>query len=134
MAFTSYITYEEYKALGGTVPENTFPQVERKAQRWLDYFTFNRIQLLNEIPDTVKEVLTELINRLDNYNTARQSSDEIASYSNGVESITYKTQSEETLKADFQSIIIGWLPPYLTNRMVNFDVRPYIQSDSNDTE
>lgn len=134
MAFTSYITYEEYKKLGGIVPEDTFPQIERKAQRWLDYFTFNRIQLLSEIPDTVKEVLTELINRLSNYYAARQSSDLFSAYSNGVETLTYKTQDENALKADFQTIITGWLPPYLTNRLVNFDVKPYIQSDSNDTE
>lgn len=134
MAFTSYITYEEYKELGGIVPEDTFPQIERKAQRWLDYFTFNRIQLLSEIPDTVKEVLTELINRLSNYYVARQSSDLLSAYSNGVETLTYKTQDENALKADFQTIITGWLPPYLTNRLVNFDVKPYIQSDSNDTE
>ena len=61
MAFKSYITYEEYTELGGKLPEDSFTYIERKAQRYLDNFTFNRIQCCTVIPDVVKECLVELI-------------------------------------------------------------------------
>lgn len=37
MEFNSYITYDEYVEYGGKLPEDTFTQLERKAQRWLDF-------------------------------------------------------------------------------------------------
>ena len=59
MAFERYIEYNEYLELGGKVSEDAFVLLERKAQRWLDYFTFDRVNYLTRIPDEVKEVLAQ---------------------------------------------------------------------------
>lgn len=133
MAFVSYITYEEYKELGGTVSVDAFPILELKAQRWIDYFTFNRIPLLETIPDEVKEVLTEYIERLNLLNNQRESGDVITSYSNGVETFNYQLKSEEQTKKEFAMLATTWLPNYLTNRSVNFNVSKYLQSENNDS-
>lgn len=133
MEFNSYITYDEYVEYGGKLPEDTFTQLERKAQRWLDFFTFNRIPQLTTIPDVVKECLVEFITRLNILDTQRQSGDVISSYSNGVETIQYQLKTDAEIKQELYGIAMDWLPDYLVCRSVNFDVRKYLQSDSNNS-
>lgn len=133
-SYKSYLTYEDYKELGGTLPLDAFSKLERKAQRWLDSFTFNRIKCLTHIPDEVREVLAEFINRLDTISNQRENGDLVTQYSNGVEQLTYKVMTEEETKNELYSLAIDWLPTYLTYRGVNFDVEKYLQSDSNNPE
>lgn len=125
--FNSYLTYQDYKELGGTLDESTFKHLERKAQRYLDTITFDRIKKLTTIPDEVREVLTEFIGRMDTYNNQRQSGDLVTQYSNGVEQFSYKTQDEDSFKGELAQLAIDWLPVYLTNRLVSFDVERYLQ-------
>jgi len=134
MDFVAYITYEEYSELGGELPEDSFNLLERKAQRWLDRFTFDRIPLLPEIPIVVKECLVEFISRLNILESQRQSGDVITSYSNGVETINYQLKTDSETKKELSEIANDWLPNYLVCRSVNFDVRKYLQSDRNNTE
>lgn len=133
MEFNSYITYDEYVEYGGKLPEDTFTQLERKAQRWLDFFTFNRIPQLTTIPDIVKECLVEFITRLNILDAQRQSGDVISSYSNGVETIQYQLKTDAEIKQELYGIAMDWLPDYLVCRSVNFDVSKYLQSDSNNS-
>lgn len=129
--FESYLTYEEYTELGGSLPLDDFTKLERKAQRWLDSFTFDRIPQLPEVPRVVKEVLTEYISRLDTVNNQRENGDLVTQYSNGVEQLTYKVVTEDETKNDLYVLAVDWLPTYLTYRGVNFDVKEYIQSNNN---
>lgn len=131
MEFQSYITYNEYVQLGGTVSEDAFPILERKAQRYLDTLTYNRIPELDTIPDVVKEVLTEFITRLSNFSNQSTEGEIIKQYSNGVESMTFSRLGESELRSNLRKLAIDWLPTYLTYKGVNFDVREYLQSDSN---
>src|SRR5574344_1720708 len=133
MAFTSYITYEEYTALGGTLSSTDFPIWERKAQRQLDYYTFNRISALTTIPDEVKEVLTEFINRMFSQNASSFVTSSASSYSNGVESVTFKDNAEAAFNNELVKLAIDWLPACLTARSVNFGIEQYLQSENNDT-
>jgi len=132
--FTSYLTYEDYKELGGALPPDAFSKLERKAQRWLDSFTFNRIKYLTTIPDEVKEVLTEFIDKMNTLSNQRENGDLVVQYSNGVEQLTYKVLTEEEMKSELYRLAIDWLPNYLTYRGVNFDVQEYLQSNSNSAE
>lgn len=132
--YTSYLTYEDYKELGGTLELDAFNKLERKAQRWLDSFTFDRIKHLTVIPDEVKEVLTEFIGRLDTISNQRENGDLVTHYSNGVEDLTYKVLTEEETKQELYSIAVDWLPTYLTFRGVNFDVDEYLQSNNNNSK
>lgn len=131
MAFTSYITYIEYKELGGKLSEEAFPNAERKAQRYLDSFTFNRIQYLTSIPDVVKEVLVEFIDRSDSYGNQSLDGDIISSYSNGIEKLEYKRSTEAEFKKELYDLAIDWLPDYLVARSVSFNVEEYIQPEDN---
>lgn len=133
MAVTKYITYEEYQNLGGSVSEDAFDILERKAQRYLDYFTFNRIKYLTTIPDEVKEVLVDFISKLNEYAQQSVEGDTIESYSNGTESITYKRLTESEVSSALAQIALKWLPDYLVNRSVHFDVEKYLQSANNNS-
>jgi len=130
-AYTSYLTYDDYKELGGELPLDAFNKLERKAQRWLDSFTFNRIQKLTTIPNEVRELLTEYIHKLDTISNQRENGDLVTQYSNGVEQLTYKVLTEEETKKELYDLAVDWLPNYLTYRGVNFDVEEYLQSNNN---
>lgn len=134
MAFTSYISYLEYEQLGGKVPEESFNVLERKAQRLLDYITFGRIPECPEIPDEVKEVLTELVNREYAFDQQVEAGDTIESYSNSVEKLTYRVKSEDEHNDEMVKYAMKVLPDYLTARSVKFDVKKYLQSENNNTE
>ena len=131
MAFTSYITFQEYVELGGNVPEESFIVLERKAQRLLDYITFDRVPECPSIPDQVKEVLTEFINRMFSFNNQVESGDTIESYANSVEKLTYKIKSEEEHNDELVKVAMKILPDYLTARSVKFDVKKYLQPENN---
>lgn len=134
MAFTSYISYLEYEQLGGKVPEESFNVLERKAQRLLDYITFGRIPECPEIPDEVKEVLTELVNREYAFDQQVEAGDTIESYANSVEKLTYRVKSEDEHNDEMVKYAMKVLPDYLTARSVKFDVKKYLQSENNNTE
>ena len=124
--FISYISYDDYKELGGTLSEDAFNILERKAQRTLDTITFDRIKKLDVIPDVVREVLVEFIERM-NARENQGDSAEVSQYSNGVETITYRSRTEAAFTKELYQIAVDWLPIYLTNKMVNFDVEKYLQ-------
>lgn len=134
LEYESYLTYEDYKELGGTLPEKEFRLTERKAQRWLDYFTFDRCKQLEVIPNEVREVLKEFIDRLTAFEAQKEAGETITQYSNSVEQLTFKVKTEEDTKKELSSIALEWLPDYLTNRMVNFDVRAYLQRNGNNPQ
>lgn len=131
MTFKPYITYDEYVELGGKLPEDVFPQLLRKAQRYLDYITFNRIKLLPSIPDEVKEVLADFIDKFNKREEVSGSFSSASSYSNGVESVTFKENASTQFNNELNKYAIQILPDYLTARSVNFDVVEYLQSKNN---
>ena len=131
MDIVRYLDYAEYKELGGKASKTDFDRVLRKAQRWVDYFTFGRIESLTRIPDAVKEVVADYVDRILVLENQRENGDVVSSYSNGVETITYTLKTEEETKKEFYNIAQNWLPNYLLNRSVNFDVEQYLQSENN---
>lgn len=134
-AFNRYLTYSEYQELGGGFTEDAFNELERTAQHYLDYYTFDRVKLFIKmnipIPDTVKEAIYEIIKRLSDYNNQIQPNGIVTSYSNGVETLSYRVQDEATLRRGLRRIVIQWLPDYLTCREVKFDAEEYIQRTYN---
>lgn len=137
--FEAYLDYSDYQELGGTLPSDVFTKLERKAQRTLDSFTFDRIKIIKEcgypIPDEVKEVLAEFVNRMNDFNSQMKEGGELLTqYSNGVEQFSYRVQDEQGFKSELHNIAIDWLPSYLTNRLVMFDVKRYLQRNNNDTQ
>lgn len=126
-----YLTYEEYLELGGKVnDEDMFDKELRKAQHLLDYITFDRIPKLPEIPECVKDLLVEFIDKTVTVESASGEAVDanISSYSNTVEKITYKISTDTEKSAELKQLAYRYLPDYLTARGVSFDVEKYLQS------
>ena len=65
-----YLTYDEYKALGGnTLNLTPFNLLEFEARRQIDLRTFNRLKEIDskDIPQEVKLCMNKLINSISNY-------------------------------------------------------------------
>ena len=133
MANDLYVTYQEYCDFGGKVPEDVFPNLERRARRQLDKITFDRVKYLTTIPDVVKEVMVEFIDRLHSNDLSGGNSSSASSYSNGVETVTFSENSASQFNNELVRLGVDWLPAYLTARSVSFDVEEYLQSKSNNT-
>lgn len=112
MSFKAYLTFDEYKELGGQVDLSAFPLLERKAQRKLDYFTFDRLKDAETIIDEVKEVLTLIINMLAEENNG----DEVKSFSNGKVNFTFADKKPITER--IYDVIVEYLPVSLISGVV----------------
>ena len=67
-----YLTYAEYKALGGTLEENpSFNLLEYEARKIIDLNTFNRLKEVQAIPEEVKLCEFNLINSLESYSNTQ---------------------------------------------------------------
>ena len=68
MTFESqYLTYNEYRELGGTLSQTPFNLLEFEARKKIDVRTFNRLKKSEEIPQEVKLCEYKLINSIENY-------------------------------------------------------------------
>lgn len=135
---TLYLTFDEYTTISGKVQdEDVYNKVCRKAQHLLDYITFNRIPIViektGETPEVVKDVLAEFVDKTVSVDSSQEQDFDknISSYSNGVETITYKLMSETEQASELKNLAYQWLPDYLVARGVSFDVEKYLQSNSN---
>ena len=106
MDFTKhYLTYAEYKVLGGNLAETPFNLLELKAQKEIDKYTFGRLQDLQEQVNEVKVCEYELINKYDNYQKAEsKQSSGISSESTDGYSVSYGTKSSDSVSSMNQDI------------------------------
>jgi hypothetical protein len=56
-----YLTYEEYKDMGGKLSETDFLRHEHAARKEIDSLTFNRLQEVEPIPEDLKMCVLELV-------------------------------------------------------------------------
>ena len=56
-----YLTYDEYTEVGGTLDETEFNYYAYEAESYIDWYTFNRLHKMTEIPDAVKRCEVYLI-------------------------------------------------------------------------
>ena len=97
-----YLTYDEYKALGGTIDQTPFNLLEFEARRKIDERTFGRLKNVVEIPQEVKMCVFALINTLKSYGSSTESGNKnIASETTDGYSVSYVTGGsiEENIKA-----------------------------------
>jgi hypothetical protein len=59
-----YLTYQEYKGLGGTLDLTPFNVLEFEARRRIDELTYNRLVGGENIPDEVKMCEFAIINKI----------------------------------------------------------------------
>ena len=92
-----YLTYEEYKSLGGTLGEMPFNILELKAQQITNERTQNRLKDVERIPQEAKICVYDLINTMNKYNLSNNStSSNISSENTDGYSVTYKSGTELT--------------------------------------
>ena len=92
-----YLTYEDYKSLGGTLGEMPFNILELKARQVINERTQNRLKNIEEIPQEVKICVYDLINTMNKYNLSNNStSSNISSENTDGYSVTYKSGTELT--------------------------------------
>lgn len=61
MSHAVYLTFDEYTALGGTLPESEFTVMEFKARKRIDYATASRVQNMAVVPQSVKLCMLSII-------------------------------------------------------------------------
>ena len=93
-----YLTYDEYKSMGGTLEETAFVDHEREAEMTIDWETFNRLHEEEEIPQAVKTcmyMLMKLVQKKSElmYANAENGEAQITSQSNDGVSISYNVLS-----------------------------------------
>ena len=91
-----YLTYEDYKGLGGTIDLTPFNLLEFEARRIIDTRTQNRLKGFeyDEIPQEVKLCIYSLINSIVIFSNSMNSAGNIASENIDGYSVSYVTTSQ----------------------------------------
>lgn len=90
-----YLTYQEYKSLGGTLDIIPFNLIEFEARRKIDEKTYNRLHYTDKIPYEVKMCMNNLIGRIDKYaSSINETSSNLASENIDGYSVSYVTTSQ----------------------------------------
>ena len=90
-----YLTYEEYRALGGTLTETPFNLLEFEARKCIDLRTQKRLVDIENIPEEVKLCDFHLINKIEKYAESMNSiGGNVKSENTDGYSISYATASE----------------------------------------
>lgn len=116
-----YLTYEEYKALGGTLDLMPFNLLEFEARNQIDLRTQNRLVNESEIPQKVKICDYHIIEKINSYAKSSESaSGNIASENTDGYSVSYITanQIQEIIKSkntELQDIMLNDLYGVIVN-------------------
>ena len=113
-----YLTYEDYKSLGGTLDEMPFNILELKAQQIINERTQNRLKDVEKIPQEVKICVYDLIQIINKYNNSNNStSSNISSENIDGYSVSYKSGTELTTeqKAQFEDVMFTDLYGVIVN-------------------
>lgn len=94
-----YLTYVEYKALGGTLDQAPFNILEFEARQNVDKYTFGRLKTLDSQNQEVKLCVYKLIETLNSYNKQLELNKGVASENTDGYSVTYTTPSATLVEA-----------------------------------
>ena len=119
-----YLTYQEYKGLGGTLSQTPFNLLEFEARQNIDKYTFGRLKELEEQNQEVKLCVFKLISLIDSYNSYETQNKAVASENTDGYSISYGTPSTDYAKAK-NNEIQGVVREYLVDCKLE-DTTPYM--------
>ena len=117
MCSLGYLTYDEFINLGGKCPEDAFPKLQYDIESKMDYITFGRLSKMidkyEEVPEEVQFLEVQLVNIQYQEEESCRKREGLTSYSNGIESFSYETDSlkKEEKIMDTGSIIKQYLLP-----------------------
>ena len=99
-----YLTYTEYKGIGGTLDETAFIRNVDRACAMIDNRTQSRLECFEEIPQIVKVVCVDLVDYIST-NTVEKTVTSKSQSAGGVsESESYATKTAEDYSADLDRI------------------------------
>lgn len=100
-----YLTYTEYKELGGTLEETAFIRNIDRACAMIDNRTQSRLECFKEIPQIVKVVCVELVDYISTNTVEKPIVTSKSQSAGGVsESESYATKTAEDYSADLDRI------------------------------
>ena len=117
MYLLSYLTFEQYRQLGGKCTKDAFPTLQFDTETKMDYITDGKLSKLvatiGEAPEVVQRLEVKLIDIIMNNDTSKQGVGNLTSYSNGIESFGYDTNkdSEDYILTKFKNIMLEYLYP-----------------------
>lgn len=118
-----YLTYDEYKKLGGNLSEMPFNSLEYRAEKQVDELTSNRFRKISNYPIELKLCVNELMTEIKKYNeTGNKSSETVGSYS-----VNYDKQ----ITSERQKSLKGIIKTYLSETKVNDIYVLYCGADDN---
>ena len=94
-----YLTYAEYKALGGTETETSFKLLEFEARQIIDKYTFGRLKELESQVIDVKLCVYKLIGIVESYNALETQKKGVSSENTDGYSISYATPTKDVIGA-----------------------------------
>ncbi len=104
-----YLTYEEYQALGGGLPEAPFNLLEYESRKQIDKYTFGRLMELEEIPEDIRDdiqmcmfVLIEQNNEMNE--TVTKKSESIDGYSVSFGGVS---ENDNVIKSKITTLLNG---------------------------
>lgn len=113
-----YLTYQEYKALGGTLDEMPFNLLEFNARMKIDERTFGRLVDKGQEYREVKLCVYNIITTLNSYSSYDTQNKAISSESTDGYSISYGTPQKSTTEAK-NSELEDIIDTYLSNLIVD---------------
>ena len=119
-----YLTYAEYKALGGTLDQTPFNILEFEARQNVDKYTFGRLKDLETQNQEVKLCIFKLMSLIDSYNNQEVQNKGVASENTDGYSITYIQPNKSLVEAKNDDIS-GVVREYLVDCKLD-DGTPYL--------
>ena len=113
-----YLTYQEYKALGGTLDEMPFKLLEFNARKKIDERTFGRLVDKGQEYQEVKLCVYNMITTLNSYSSYDTQNKAISSESTDGYSISYGTPQKSVIEAK-NSELENIMNSYLANVIIN---------------
>jgi hypothetical protein len=119
-----YLTYQEYKELGGTLDIMPFNLLEFEARANVDKYTFGRLKNLDEQLEETEMCVYELIGILASYQEYANQNKSVSSESTDGYSISY-TQANESVSKTKVKEIKDIIETYLSDCKLT-DGTPYL--------
>ena len=105
-----YLTYTEYKEIGGILEETAFNRNIDRACGVIDNATHNRIEHMAEVPQRAKALCRDLVEYLVRNDTTEIAVTSRSQSAGGVsESESYATKTADDMYGDIQNMIYDYL-------------------------
>lgn len=104
-----YLTYTEYKEIGGTLDETAFNRNIDRACGVIDNATHNRIECMAEVPQRAKALCRDLVEYLVENNGVKIVTSKSQSAGGVSESESYATKTADDVYGDIQNMIYDYL-------------------------